>query len=413
MRGSTPGVIERWLALGAALGACSDPAEEARRPAAALRAWQAQYRGDPQRRGVAPAGARLDGPLRLVWRTPALGIGGYTAAKSSPAVDDEAVYVGEDDGRLYAIDRVNGAVAWAFTTRRHDEEARDPPADGAFTGIHGSPACDEERVYVGDYAGWLYAVDNRTGELVWEASLGGSIGASPLLVEDALYIAVEEPDPDGRVVGVRPTTGEVTYRSDWLGHHPHSSVSWLSGALFVGSNGGVLRRFDPPAATAVFAAQTGGPIKSTAAVVEEGDAGATAYFTSFDGRLYAVNADRGATRFEVETEAESLSSPAVVEDRVVFGSHDGRVRCVDAATGALHWSFVAGAWVASSPTVVPSSRLVVVGTNAGEVLGLDLDRGEVRFRVILDAPVTSGPVAVDRSLFVNDDAGTVYRFDGI
>ncbi len=140
--------------------------------------------------------------------------------------------------------------------------------------------------------------------------------------------------------------------------------------------------------------------------------GATAYFTSGDGRLRAVDAASGAERFTVVTGDAILSSPAVAAGRVVFGSHDGVVRCVDAESGEPRWSFDAGAWVSSSPTLVLGSDLVVIGTNAGEILGLGLAAGELRFRLTVAAPVTSIPVVVGRSLFVNDDSGTVYRFDG-
>lgn len=404
--------IEGAAALGLGLAACSDPPAAPGRAETDPASWQAQYRGDPGRRGLAPPDAALDGTPRLVWRTRALGIGTYTASKSSPAVDDERLYVGEDDGRLYALERATGKVVWAFATHRHEQELVEPPADGAFTGIHGSPAIDAERVYVGDYAGFAYAVDKRTGGLAWEVGLGGSIGASPALDADGLFLAVEEPTPDGRVFGLRAATGEREYQSGWLGGHPHSSVSRRDGALFVGSNAGALVRLEPPAPAPAFTVPTTGAIKSTAAVADDARGGATAYFTSGDGRLHAVDAASGAERFTAVTGNTILSSPAIAPGRVVFGSHDGLVRCVDAESGEPRWSFDAGAWVSSSPTLVLGSDLVVIGTNAGEILGLGLAAGELRFRLTVSAPVTSVPVVVGRSLFVNDDSGTVYRFDG-
>lgn len=403
--------IEGVAALGLGLAGCSDPPDAPERAETGSASWQAQYRGDPGRRGLSPPDAALDGTPRLVWRTRALGIGVYTASKSSPAVDDERVYVGEDDGRLYALERATGEIDWAFATRRHEQERVDPPADGAFTGIHGSPALDAERVYVGDYAGFAYAVDKRTGGLAWGVRLGGSIGASPALDAGSLFFAVEEPTPDGRVFVLRAATGELEYRSDWLGDHPHSSVSLRDGALFVGSNAGALVRLEPPAPAPAFTVPTAGAIKSTAAVADDARGGATAYFTSGDGRLHAVDAATGAERFTVATGDAILSSPAVAAGLVVFGSHDGLVRCVDAERGELRWSFDAGAWVSSSPTLVLASDLVVIGTNAGELLGLGLTAGELRFRLTVAAPVTSVPVVVGRSLFVNDDSGTAYRFD--
>ena len=374
--------------------------------AAPLPGIQAQYRLEPRHGGCAPPDTRVGAAPVVVWKSGPWGVGRYNASKSSPAVDLESVYVGEDDGCLYALARTTGQLLWSFTTRRHFEELG--RGDGLNTGIHGSPAFDQEHVYIGDYAGWLYAVDRRTGELAWEAKLGGSIGSSPVRYARAVLIAVEYPGPEGRVFALRATDGAPLYQSEWLGGHPHGTVSLAveQDRLVVGTGAGGFFGLALGAGDFLWEARVGGAIKSTAALGE-----GVAYVTAWDGMLHAFDLAGGKARFSVATAGPSMSSPAWFEGRVVFGSHDGRLRAVDAGTGQLLWEAPTQGIISSSPTVVPDGRLVLVGSTDGQLYAFGLDDGALAWQRPLDAPLTSVPVAVDRSVFVNDDSGTVWRFD--
>jgi outer membrane protein assembly factor BamB len=62
---------------------------------------------------------------------------------SSPAVTGNAVYVGSEDGRLYAIDMATGTELWDF------------PTGGEITS---SPAVADGTVYIGSHDGKLYAI---------------------------------------------------------------------------------------------------------------------------------------------------------------------------------------------------------------------------------------------------------------
>jgi outer membrane protein assembly factor BamB len=413
----------RWPWLLAAASGCVDPTGNARAgqgsagsnacgdlvlvdPAPPVAGIQAQYRLDPRHQGLAPPETQLESVPEVVWKRGPLGVGRYNASKSSPAVDRDLVYVGEDDGRLYALERATGTPRWTFATRQHFEELG--RGDGLNTGIHGSPAFDDHRVYIGDYAGWLYAVDRSSGVLVWEQKLGGSIGSSPVLFGQVVWIAVEFPAPDGKVFALCAASGTPIYESSFLGFHPHGTVSLApsQGRLVVGTGDGSCFGIDLGDGRAIWERRVGGAIKSTAAVTET-----TAYVTAWDGRLHAFDLETGEPHFVVPTGGPSMSSPAVYSERVCFGSHDTKVRCVDGSTGEVAWEAPTGGIVSSSPTVVPEAGLVLVGATDGQLYAFYLEDGTLAWQKPLDGPMTSVPVAVDRSVFVNDDTGTVWRFD--
>ncbi len=67
---------------------------------------------------------------------------------SSPALADGVIFVGSNDGKLYAVDAETGATKWTF----------------AATGrIASSPAVSGGVVYVESYDSQLYAIDAATG----------------------------------------------------------------------------------------------------------------------------------------------------------------------------------------------------------------------------------------------------------
>jgi outer membrane protein assembly factor BamB len=132
-----------------------------------------------------------------LWKFNYLNKGIHTASKSSPVVDEAALYVGADNGFFYAFDRFNGRVLWEFKAKR------------SIFGIHSSPAVDAETVYFGAYNGYLYALDKTTGAVKWKRRLGDSIGSSPVLFEDKIYIGVELNQPNrGFLAAVRISDGK-------------------------------------------------------------------------------------------------------------------------------------------------------------------------------------------------------------
>jgi outer membrane protein assembly factor BamB len=121
---------------------------------AALRAarWP-MFHGDPALTGL--AGGTLPDRLDLVWRFETRG-----AVKSSPVIGDGRVFVGSDDGCVYAIDFVRGGKVWAYETEG---------------GVEAAPLLLEGTVYVGGTDGFLYALDAATGRLKWKYETGSQI----------------------------------------------------------------------------------------------------------------------------------------------------------------------------------------------------------------------------------------------
>ncbi|MCB9779250.1 MAG: PQQ-binding-like beta-propeller repeat protein [Alphaproteobacteria bacterium] len=382
-----------------------------------------QYRREVRHRGVAHPDVHLSSDLTETWRTEAMAIGSYTASKSSPTVAGGQVYVGVDDGRLYALDQDDGDVLWSFETHQvkvEDDRADDDPD---HRGIHGTAAVADGRVFIGDYSGWLYALDAKDGALLWEIDLGGSIGASPVLYQGMVFVSVEFPDPDGKVFMVDQADGCVVWESEYLGNHPHSSttIDPDTGTLFVGANNGRFAAFDFVEGDLVWEVWmedvdedgVGDEIKSTAAV-----SGDRVYITSWDKRLHVYDIDDGSELWSFETGASSMSSPSVYGDVVYVGSHDGRLYALadgdqdfDDDQDRELWHWQAEQRILSSATVLPGDDTVLIGSDSGEVALLDRLTGLPLWEHRAEGRASSVPTAVGDALYVYDGAGVTWRFD--
>ena len=91
---------------------------------------------------------------KLAWR---VATGGRVEAGAAPA--ERFVYIGSCDGRLYALDQVVGRVVWTFATEH--EEGQGAP-------IYGCPVVLGDRVFLAAMRGTVHALDRRTGALLWQ-----------------------------------------------------------------------------------------------------------------------------------------------------------------------------------------------------------------------------------------------------
>lgn len=112
-----------------------------------------------------------------------------------------------------------------------------------------------------------------------------------------------------------------------------------------------------------------------------------------DGRLYALDASSGETRWTVQTDGDVLGGPLVLDGRAYVGSGDGKLYEVT-PKGEVARTFDAGAPIYSSPAAAPD--VVIVATSAGRVHAVSLDTFEEKWHS--DAPEYS----IENTLFVTD-----------
>ncbi|NDH40944.1 MAG: dehydrogenase, partial [Gammaproteobacteria bacterium] len=180
--------------------------------------------------------------LELKW---SFGFPASTRARSQPTIAMGAVFVGSQDGTVYAFDLETGCVRWTFAARA---EVRTGITLGS-RGPEGIPTA-----YFGDIIANLYAVDANTGELIWQTSAdehhSATLTGTPAFTDGNLYVPVSSlevvtaANPDyacctfrGHVMAVDGNDGGVLWDSYAIPNPPSAVGTTSAGTDMLGPSG--------------------------------------------------------------------------------------------------------------------------------------------------------------------------------
>jgi len=376
-----------------------------------------QFRMGPQNNAV------VDGTLETAWR---LETGGQISA--SPTIVDGTLYIGNNSGKLYAVDLTNGTVLW---TARVPNPLMSAPliygdlvivGEGDPTSRTSSPS---EPVMVGQGPSALIAFDRATGTMRWQTPLSGSAMPTPAIIDGLLV----NHDGAGWVNGMDPATGEKRY-AHWIG-----SMASMSAALPVGQGDFVTTGVGSNAAFRLHA--DGGAIVWRSAF-SRGASGIGDCPPVTDGvriycnyvspvwpdlstvignltvqRAYALRVTDGAPIWDVALESGALpirneaAIPLLADGLLFFGSAIAPwMHALDPATGTLVWEIPTRGAVKGG--AVDVDGVVYFGDLGGYLWAVDAKSGRVLGDKDLHAPFNVGsPIVAGQTLIVGSDGGSL------
>jgi len=328
------------------------------------------FRGTPAQKAVVDT--VLPAKLETIWSVP-LGDG----VEATPVHDGQTIFIGTLDNKFLAINLKDGKPVWTQKT-----------------GPIKAPACIVgDLVVVGDADGKICAFAKKDGALKWS--------------HDSMAEITGGPNTDGEVIlqGTHDNTlfcfeksGAIRWKFPMEGPF-YGTPAIAGGKTFAAGCDSTLHIID---------IKTG---KETGSVMLNGQTGASA---GLDGELLFVGTmskeiqairlkePKADWTYSATTRpGEFRASPAISQGIVVAGSRDKRVHAVEAATGKFLWSHLTGAWVDGS-TVIAADKAIVPSLD-GNLYILDLKKGTLIQKVVLDGPLAGSPaMAANRILIASD-----------
>jgi outer membrane protein assembly factor BamB len=296
------------------------------------------FRGNAQSTGV--ASGDLPEQLDIVWRYRV----DKGAFEGTPAIVGDTVYIGDLDGKVYALSLDKGELRWEFT-------AED-------SGFLASPSVHDGRLFIGDYNGFFFCLDAKSGKKLW----------------------------------MFETEAEI-----------NSSANFYQGNVLVGSQDASLYCLDGPSGNLKWKLTVEDQIRCTPTV-----AGNRTFLAGCDGRLHVVDLDKGEEVAAVDIQSPTGNTPAVVKDMVFFGTEAGTFFGINWRQAKIIWQYESEGSMSYRSSAAATDRLVIVGGRNKRVHAFDPAKGNIVWEYAAKTRIDSSPVVVGQRVFVATSGGRLY-----
>lgn len=345
------------------------------------------FQYDYQRSGYEPEASPPRSGLGLKWKRN-FGDDRLT----TPAITKNAIYVGDEGGALYSVDRNGGASRWRWT-------------DGDQVA---TPTVDKNTLYVSTGDTIVTAFDATDGTVLWRhtpQTFRPDV-AAPIVLENSIYAGSK----DGSVYAFDKATGDVRWQFE-TDNHFWGPIATDGRRIYCGNTAGNVYALAVDTGDLIWQSKlhwiTGG-----ITLVDE-----TVYAMDYSGRLGAYDLATGDEKWTSESDDGIVwSAPAATGDIIVYGEQDKtfdsagyQVYAVDAVDGSRRWTQSFDNPIQSSLVIAGDTTLFATG--GGTVHALDLATGDQRWKRPIHEDVWATPVVLDETIYVGGANGTLYAFE--
>ncbi|GIP59888.1 MULTISPECIES: S-layer homology domain-containing protein [Paenibacillus] len=327
--------------------------------------------------------------------------------RSSPAIAaDGTIYVGSDDGHLYAL-TASGEQKWKFAING---------SDFGNPGIYSSPSIGADgTIYVGGDDSYLYAI-HPDGTLKWDLKIGSLVFVSPspaIGADGTIYVATE--DGTFHAISDDGDTGREKWSYKISAFWPmikSSPVIAADGKIYVGDFEGILYAFEPEQDADdvkpkwIFETKTGSAIRATPAIGDDG----TIYLGSEDGNLYVLDSS-GQLQWRFDAKDPISSTPVIGSDGTIYIKTHSKLYAFAPQQAAddvsPRWSAEFG-YVTYATPIVDANGMLYVGTHDSNLYAID-SAGNMRWSFQTGGSITSSAaIGADGTIYVGSYDGHLY-----
>ena len=344
----------------------------------------------------------------ILWQTSAGdGVDDYYS-RLKPVIAYGKLFTANRAGFAYAFDGETGQEVWQADLREKDKEA------GFFTQttdalIAGGVTVGINKVFLGSENGQVYALDAENGQLAWQASLKGEVIAAPAIDEGTLVVN----SASGILKAFNGNTGEELWKVEQevppLTLRGISSPALAAGGALVGLANGALTVYILDNGQRGWTVEVGEATGSTELDrVIDVDAkplvyGDKVYTVSARGNLAAIDLRSG--RIVWKRQYSSHRQLSVNGNTLYLTDVKGHVYAIDRLTGSERWSQLALTNRSVTGAAVFNDH-IVVGDFEGYLHWLDIETGDIVARHQVDSSgVYTAPLVANNILYTQSRDG--------
>jgi outer membrane protein assembly factor BamB len=238
----------------------------------------------------------------------------------SPISVDGLILAPNADHNLYALN-ANGIVQWKFTAKN---------------GLWNQPVTDGKSVFVSSMDKNLYALNPKSGKVLWSVALGGSVLFSQTLGDDGvLYLGTI----NNEILAISPDTGKINWKVKTNGT-VWEPVVVKDGTLYAGDQSGKVFALSTKDGSKIWDLDTGGSVIGGPVLTEKGLYFGTGYVNGEKPGEAMLVSTSGQKVWSQPVGGKLYSRPVISGNLVVFGIFEGdkTLAALD-ENGKNVWSF--------------------------------------------------------------------------
>ena len=314
---------------------------------------------------------------------------------ASPAASNDIVYFASLRGKgVSAYKAKTGELIWYFPVEK---------------GVESSPAIYEDKLFFGANDGYIYSVDAASGKLIWKYNAGVEILSSPIAEGGIVFFA----SSNDILYALDTITGDVLWRykgssrgSGIYSIRLTSSPAYSEGMVYVGFSDGSIAAVVAFDGSLVWKKKLskGRGVRFAdidASPVIDGD---VLLVSSYDSGFYALDIKNGNTLWKYN--ARSSSTPSYDNTRVYIADSSGKIFALNKKSGAVQWEYVVDEGVPTSTILV--GDFLLFGSSNDKMFLLKADSGELINTTTASSGFSASPIYYDEMIYAISNAGYLY-----
>ncbi|MBC34511.1 MAG: hypothetical protein CL663_00495 [Bacteroidetes bacterium] len=305
--------------------------------------------------------------------------------KSSPVVADNKVFIGSNDGSVYAFD-LGGELLWTYNTE---------------VSVEAPPLYLDGVIYVGNLEGIIFAINADDGSLKWKFTTDGQIsgGSSWVWSPDKKSKWIITGSYDYFLYCVDAETGELIWKFE-ADNYINSAPGTDGEICMIGGCDGYLHMININDGVEKDKIDAGTYVASSAAIVDN-----KAFYGNYDGDFYCADMITKENVWHF-TAGPFTGSPSIANGKVVIGSQDKHVYCFDQKTGKVLWKYMTQRKIEGSPVIAKDK--VIIGSGDGRVYMLNLSDGSRIAAYEIGRAIVGSPAVIEDHVIIGALDGRIY-----
>jgi len=282
--------------------------------------------------------------------------------------------------------------------------------------IFSTPVIHDQTLFVGSQDGFIYALSPETGKLKWKYNTGYPVSVKPLIYQNILIVE------SGNHLHALTMDGHKLWRFDqsdtihssrldnW--DFQHSSPVIYENTVYYGSGDGYLYgvNADDGSAKFKYASDDLSPIRSTPAVKDH-----SIFFGDWNGKVYGVDLNKNTLLWKIKTFDEKpypnfgpiIYNMLIYGDLLYYGVRNPHMMALDIHTGKEAWSYTDpnGSWIPGN-ALVSEDVLYMGGSDNHMMLAFDAKSGNLLWTFDATQNIYSQPLLLnDKIIFTTFYSG--------